>query len=66
MRETLSSYLDMVCNVEHTAAALFVHKNTIRYRLAQAEELVGHPLTERRTELGLALRCLERYGAERD
>ncbi|MEZ0578158.1 PucR family transcriptional regulator [Nocardioides sp. MH1] len=64
VRETLSSYLDLGCNVEQTANALFVHKNTIRYRLAQAEELIGHPLTERRTELGLALRCLESYGAD--
>lgn len=63
VRETLSSYLDFGGNVEQTASALFVHKNTIRYRLAQAEDLLGHPLTERRTELGLALRCLERYGA---
>jgi DNA-binding PucR family transcriptional regulator len=62
VRETLATYLDLGCNVEQTATALFVHKNTIRYRLAQAEELIGHPLTERRTEIGLALRCLERYG----
>lgn len=63
VRETLATYLDFGGNVEQTASALFVHKNTIRYRLGQAEELLGHPLTERRTELGLALRCLERYGA---
>ena len=62
VRETLATYLDLGCNVEQTATTLFVHKNTIRYRLAQAEELIGHPLTERRTEIGLALRCLERYG----
>lgn len=63
VRETVATYLDFGANVEQTATTLFVHKNTIRYRLAQAEELVGHPLTQRRTELALALRCFERYGA---
>lgn len=63
VRETLATYLACGGNVEHAAEALFVHKNTVRYRLAQAEELVGHPLSERRTELALALSCLDRYGA---
>ncbi len=61
VRETLAAYLDLGASVEQAAARLFVHKNTIRYRLAQAEQLLGHPLTERRTEVGLALRCLPRY-----
>lgn len=63
VRETVAAYLDAGGNVDHVAATLFVHKNTVRYRLAQAEKLLGHPLTERRTELGLALQCLPRYGA---
>jgi hypothetical protein len=58
IRETLLAYLTFGGNVDATASSLIVHKNTIRYRLAQAEELIGHPLTERRTELALALRCL--------
>ncbi|MGO4258211.1 PucR family transcriptional regulator [Marmoricola sp. RAF53] len=62
VRETVATYLDLGASVEQTAQALFVHKNTIRYRLAQAEELIGHPLSERRTEIGLALRCVERFG----
>lgn len=61
IRETVATYLELGGSVEQTAARLFVHKNTIRYRLAQAEELVGHPLAERRTEIALALRCLPRY-----
>jgi DNA-binding PucR family transcriptional regulator len=61
VRETLATYLASGGNVEQTADSLHVHKNTVRYRLAQAEELVGHPLAERRTELGVALACLERY-----
>ncbi|MDN5744589.1 MAG: helix-turn-helix domain-containing protein [Nocardioidaceae bacterium] len=60
VRETLGRYLRHGGNVEQTAKDLLVHKNTIRYRLAQAEELIGHPLTERRTEIDLALRYLDR------
>ena len=62
VRETLATYLDHGGSVEATASTLVVHKNTIRYRLAQAEELIGHPLSERRTELALALRCFDTYG----
>lgn len=58
VRETLSRYLQNGSNTVVTAAELFLHRNTVRYRLAQAEELVGHPLTERRTEMDVALRCL--------
>jgi DNA-binding PucR family transcriptional regulator len=36
-----------------------VHENTVRNRLRAAEELLGVPLTGRRTELMVALR-LER------
>ena len=58
VRETVSRYLQLGCNVEAAAIELVVHKNTVRYRLGQAEELIGHPLTERRTEIDLALRLL--------
>ncbi|GAA3801468.1 PucR family transcriptional regulator [Nocardioides panacisoli] len=61
VRETVATYLASGGNVEHTAETLHVHKNTVRYRLSQAEELIGRPLAERRTELGVALACLERY-----
>lgn len=58
VRETVATFLRAGGNVEQTASALIVHKNTIRYRIAQAETLIGHPLTERRTEMDLALRYL--------
>lgn len=61
VRETVSTFLRLGASVEQTAATLFVHKNTVRYRLAQAEELIGHPLTERRTEVAVALRCWDRF-----
>jgi DNA-binding PucR family transcriptional regulator len=58
VRETVQLFLSNGGNVDLTASMLTVHKNTIRYRLAQAEELIGHPLSERRTEVDVALRCL--------
>ncbi len=60
LRATLLSYLDNGGSVERTAAELFIHKNTVRYRLAQAEEQLGHSLTERRGHLTLALHALPR------
>ena len=64
IRETLSAYLASGASVDQTSTALMVHKNTVRYRLGQAEKLVGHPLNERRTELALALHAHDRF-AER-
>lgn len=61
VRETVAAFLAFGASVEQTATTLFVHKNTVRYRLAQAEDLIGHPLSERRTEIALALQCLERF-----
>ena len=62
VRETVATFLAFGGNVDQTATKLIVHKNTVRYRLSQAEELIGHPLSERRTELALALRCLHTHG----
>jgi DNA-binding PucR family transcriptional regulator len=58
VRETLSYYLRNGSNIVQTASELYVHRNTVRYRLDQAEQLVGHPLTERRTEMDVALRLV--------
>jgi len=63
VRETVAHFLQFGGSVEQTASALTIHKNTVRYRLSQAEDLIGHPLTERRTEVALALTCLEHFGA---
>jgi hypothetical protein len=63
IRETVRRYLARGANVDMTASDLIVHKNTVRYRLAQAEELIGHPLTERRAHVEVALRYLEWHPA---
>jgi DNA-binding PucR family transcriptional regulator len=63
VRETALVYLTQRQNVEATAERLFVHKNTVRYRLARAEELLGHPLNERAAHVELALRHVAAFGA---
>lgn len=62
VRETVLGYLTTL-NVEATADQLFVHKNTVRYRIAKAEELLGHPLSERSTQVELALRWVALFGS---
>lgn len=44
------------------ARVLNVHKNTVRYRIAQAEDMLGRPTADRGTELILALRCVDYFG----
>jgi sugar diacid utilization regulator/GAF domain-containing protein len=36
---TLSRYLDLGCDADRTAEAMFVHPNTVRYRIRQVESL---------------------------
>ncbi|MEZ5093088.1 PucR family transcriptional regulator [Nocardioides sp.] len=39
--ETVAAFLEQGAGIEGTARALFVHPNTVRYRLRQAAELTG-------------------------
>lgn len=54
-RETLTAFFAANSNYRATAANLGIHHNTVRYRLEQAENTVGHPLRQRRLALELAL-----------
>jgi DNA-binding PucR family transcriptional regulator len=40
--DTLATYLEQGCSLEATARLLFVHPNTVRYRLRRVSELTGH------------------------
>lgn len=64
LRETLLSLLTSG-SVDAAARQLMVHKNTVRYRVAQAEALLGSPLSEGRAEVELALRYLAAFGSAR-
>jgi PucR C-terminal helix-turn-helix domain/GGDEF-like domain len=52
--ETLEAWFDNRSSVEATARALFVHPNTVRYRIRQAGEITGLTATQPRD--GYALR----------
>jgi DNA-binding PucR family transcriptional regulator len=63
-RQTLLCYLMSGASVEVAATRLFVHRNTVRYRLNRAEELMGHRIAERVGHVELALRYLELFGTQ--
>lgn len=49
-----------------TAQELAIHRNTVRYRIGQAERLLGRRLRERPAELAVALRYAAVFGLEVD
>lgn len=55
LRETVRWVLTAPGGTEAVASALSVHKNTVRYRVSQAERLIGRPVRERAGDLLLAL-----------
>ena len=46
--DTLSVYLEHASSLESTARMLFVHPNTVRYRLSRVAELTGYVPTDGR------------------
>lgn len=59
---TLRAFLASGMHVERTATRLFVHQNTVRYRLARFEELTGASLRDAEVLFGIwwALQCEQR------
>lgn len=55
LRQTLSALLSSG-SVEEASTRLSVHKNTVRYRVNQAEELLGRKAYDAPTEIEIALR----------
>ena len=55
LRETAQVWLECGSNVS-AAQVLGVHERTVRNRITTIQELIGNPLTARRTELLVALR----------
>jgi sugar diacid utilization regulator len=53
--DTLTAYFQHGQSLEATARALFVHPNTVRYRLRQAADLTGLSATDAREALTLQL-----------
>ena len=53
--QTLSVYLETHCQISETAKRLFVHRNTVVYRLEKCEELLGKSLKDSETTLQIRL-----------
>lgn len=64
VRETVLAYLS--AGVGGAPARLGVHRNTVRYRLQQAEVILGHSVESRRLELHLALLCAATAATSRE
>ena len=52
---TLAQFFDSGCNVDQAAAALSIHKSTMKYRLKRVRELLGQDLNDGSTRLDLHL-----------
>lgn len=65
--ETVATYLALGGSLEATARALFVHANTVRYRLGRVAEQVGWDATDARDSLMLHMAVIvARLAAERE
>ncbi|MGH1830995.1 PucR family transcriptional regulator ligand-binding domain-containing protein [Enterococcus gilvus] len=54
MRKTLMTYLDQQCEITKTAEMLFIHRNTVKYRIKKCEELLNNNIDH--PEFSLQLR----------
>jgi hypothetical protein len=61
-RSTLLTFLRHDMNYTATAETMIMHKNSIKYRLTSAESLLGHPVSEHRLDVELALTACEWLG----
>jgi len=64
LRATALCYLEHGRSLVQTGAALNVHRNTVLYRLASIERLLGRPLAERLLPTLAALTLVQRFGPE--
>lgn len=64
LRETLRVFLQEGGNTRQASERLFMHRNTVLYRLRRAEELIGVPLDKTRLAVEVALLFVETFGDE--
>ena len=62
LRDTLRAYLKQGCDAAATGQLLRLHANTVRYRIRQAEQRLGHGIGQRRAQLELALEIISVFG----
>ncbi|CAJ1506154.1 PucR family transcriptional regulator [[Mycobacterium] burgundiense] len=64
LRETLWVFLQEGGNTRRASERLFMHRNTVLYRLQRIEALLGHPLQRRRLDLEVALLLTKTFGED--
>lgn len=64
LREAVRVFLEEGASARAAAERLHTHRNTVYHQLERAAEALGRPITERRLELELALRIVDRHGPE--
>lgn len=55
LRETLKVYLDHQCEISSTSKYLFVHRNTVKYRIERCEEILNYEFKDPKVSLNLRL-----------
>ncbi|MHA7665710.1 PucR family transcriptional regulator [Mycolicibacterium sp. HS_4_1] len=63
LHQTVLAYINEQCNASRTASRLFIHRNTLVRRLAEAGELLPQPLEGATVHVALALEALRWRGA---
>lgn len=55
LQKTLKSYLDNQSQITKTAEVLFIHRNTVKYRIERCEEILGKKLSDPTVSLNVRL-----------
>lgn len=55
LRNTLKTYLDLNCNITDTANTLYIHRNTVKYRIDRCSDILGQNVSEQNNSLKLRL-----------
>ena len=55
LRKTLRTYLNNQCEITKTAADLYIHRHTVKYRINKCREIIGKPIEEPSISLGLRI-----------
>ena len=53
--ETLEMYINHNCNAKETAESMFIHRNTLNYRLGKIQEILGNKCNDMESCLTLKL-----------
>ncbi|MCV7105216.1 PucR family transcriptional regulator [Mycolicibacterium chitae] len=64
LRETLWVFLQEGGSTRRASERLFMHRNTVLYRLQRIEAMLGHSLDERRLDLQVALLLTATFGQD--